>query len=239
LDIRRDVAQLSGRRELQQLRLVNLRQRRVADPSLGEQIPVAEEALADLDERLQQRRLDYQRLTLSAPAAGCVLPPSPRDEPLPDGQLRTWTGSPLDEQSRGAYLETGVLVCRIGDPRRLGAVLVVDQADIAFVRPSQRVSIQLDQLPGETFGGAVEEIAEIDLEDAPRELVSGGHLPAIEDEHAGRRPLNTCYLTRVSLDDHDRPLLLGACGRAKIHVAPRSLGSRIYRYLCRTFRFEL
>ena len=46
-------------------------------------IPVAEEALADLEKRLQQRSLDYERLTLTAPAAGVVLPPPPREEQQP------------------------------------------------------------------------------------------------------------------------------------------------------------
>jgi putative peptide zinc metalloprotease protein len=239
LDLRREIAELTGLRDLQRLRLANLKRRRVGDPSLGEQIPVAEEALADLEKRLQQRLLDSQRLTLSAPAAGTVLPPPQRNEQHGEGELRFWAGAPLDERNRGARLETGALVCLIGNPRQLEAVLVIDQADIEFVRAGQRARILLPQLPGRVLGGVVEEIAEIDLQAAPAALVCAGYLPALEDQRSVRRPLSTCYLARVLPDAHDHPLLIGACGRAKIRVAPRSIGWRIRRYLSRTFRFSL
>jgi putative peptide zinc metalloprotease protein len=239
LGIRKDVAELAALRDLQQLRLANLQLRRVRDPGVGEEIPVAREVLADLEKRLEQRRRDRQRLTLAAPAAGVVLPPPPREEPQGDGELRRWSGIPTEERNLGAYLEPGVLLCLIGDPRQLKAVLVVDQADVEFVRAGQPVRIRLEQLPGETLEGEIEEIAEIDLKAAPREIVSAGYLPTREDQHGVRRPLRTCYLARVSLDKHDHRLLIGACGRARIRVAPRSLGSRIRRYLCRTFRLEL
>ena len=49
----------------------------------------------------------------------------------------------------------------------------------------------------------------------------------------------TLYRARVSLDEHQRRLLIGARGQARVHVAPRSLGGRLYRYLSRTFSFSL
>jgi len=32
------------------------------------------------------------------------------------------------------YLDTGTLLCVVGDPARLEGILVVDQADVKFVR---------------------------------------------------------------------------------------------------------
>jgi hypothetical protein len=114
---------------------------------------------------------------------------------------------------------------------------VVDQSDLAFVTNGQRAQIQLAELPGEVLGGTVLEIARTGLEAVPRELALGCEVPARVDNNGLARPLDACYQVRVSLDDHQRPLLTGACGRGKILVAPQSLGRRLYRYLRGTFRF--
>jgi putative peptide zinc metalloprotease protein len=236
LEIKREIAELVGTRDLRQLHLTNLQGRRISDPSVGEQIPVAEEVLADVEKRLQQRQQDYERLVLKAPCAGTVLPAPWRERPSREVS-HTWLGNPLDERNRGAYLETGTLLCLIGNPTLLHATLVVDQADIALVKNGQRVRVQLDQLPGSYLEGTVTELAELDLKNAPRELLAAGLLPTREGPHGQRRPIHASYLARVVLEDVQHPLLMRASGRAKIYVAPQSLGFRIYRYLRRTVRF--
>jgi putative peptide zinc metalloprotease protein len=238
LNVQRELVELEGQRDRQRLHLQNLK-RRQADPQAAAQIPTAEQALADLEQRLQQRLADADRLTLTAPIDGVVMPPRPQLKQPTIGELPSWSGTPLDEANLGASLETGTMYCLIGDPARLEAVLVIDQADLEFVRQGQRVRVTLGQLPGETLWGTIEEISENDLKVAPRELAAAKQLPTVTDPNGIARPLSASYQARVVLDEHPHALLLSAPGSAKIHVAPQALGKRLYRYLSSTFRFEL
>ncbi len=240
LDLRMQVEKLTGQCKRQRLHVRNLEFRLSQDASVGPQIPAAKEALADLEGRQRELQRDAQRLTLTAPTAGTVLPP-PRLDPRPytPGQLQPWWGSPLDERNLACHLQTGTLFCLIGDPSRLHAIAVIDQSDLPFVQKGQRVRIQLDELPATVLGGRVEEIARTDLKIVPRELAVGGDLPVRPGQEGLMRPMETSYHARVSLDDHPDHLLVGACGRARILVDSQSLGRRLYRYLRRTFNFGL
>jgi len=138
-----------------------------------------------------------------------------------------------------SYLETGTLFCLVGDPAALEAYLVVEQADMKFVRKGQRVRMQLDELPGGVLEGTITEIAKTDLRVAPRELAAGNELPVAVDSEGVARPTETSYQARVSFDRALPGLLLGDRGRAKILVEPQSLWQRGRRYLEATFNFKL
>ena len=238
-DIRREVVTLTGQFELQKMRLANLQATRVSQPSAGQQVPVAEEALRDLEKRLEQRQLDERRLTIVAPTAGTVLPPPEQPPQAPRGQLPSWSGSPLDVRNRGAFLPTGTLLCVIGDPRRLEGLLVIDQSQVQLVRQGQRVRAQIEQRRGHILDGHIRELSEIRLDTLPRELLTSGQLPIRQDSQGTVRPLRTSYLARVDFDKPTAPLLPGAWGRAKIYIAPQTLASRLYRAFRSVVRFEL
>jgi len=246
LDVCVQVQELDNQYKELALRVNNLEQlkglddRSADDSSTSSQIPAAKKARDDVEKRLQERQRDQQRLILRAPAAGTVLPPPSLSPPRysPD-RLETWRGHPLQPRNVGCYLDTGTLFCLLGDPSRLGAVLVIDQADRNSVRTGQRVRIRLDEVPGEILLGTVTEIAKNDLKVVPRELAGGADLLTQTDQHGVTRPLETSYQVRVHLDDHDHRLLVGARGRAKILVDAQPLGQRFYRYLKRTFNFSL
>jgi putative peptide zinc metalloprotease protein len=239
LDEVKEIAQLTGLRDQQRLRVENLDRRRNNDPVAEQHLPAAKESLVDLEDRLAQRIKDRARLSLKSPIAGSVLPPRGQHTPTPPGELASWKGTPLDPANLGSFLETGTLFCLVGDPDQLEAVLVIDQADVEFVRTGQTVRLALDQAPGLILTGRVADIAKIDLKVAPPELVTGGELPTLTDESGVARPISASYQARVTLDEHSQRLLLGASGWAKINVAPLSLGQRVYRYVSRTFRFDL
>ncbi len=240
LDVRREIAELIGKRNQQRLRLDNLQVRLADDPAVAPQIPAAKEALSDIEEQLRERQRDAERLVLRAPASGTVLPPPRRPVPsYAPGRLASWQGSPLDETNAGVPLDTGTLFCLVGDPDRLEAFLVLDQGDVKFVRKGQRVRLKLDELPGKILRGTITEIAKTDLKVAPRELAAGKDLAVRVDEEGIPRPTETSYQARVALDEHDHPLRTGTGGRAKILADRQSLGRRLYRSLGRTFNFRL
>jgi hypothetical protein len=239
-EVIREIADLAGQREQQRLRLEHLRVRLLADPSVAPQIPSAEEALVDLDVRLRQRELDQQRLVLRSPAAGTVIaPPRPPDSAYQRGALVPWRGGLLEARNVGAHLDRGTLVCVVGAPGRLEAALVIDQADIEFVRPGQKVRMKLDALPGRVLDGTVVEVAKTDLKVAPRELAAHSDLPVRRDRAGTPRPAATSYHARVTLADCPPGLFPGARGQAKILVASQSLGARLFRTFSQVFRFSL
>jgi putative peptide zinc metalloprotease protein len=217
-----------------------LRLRLAADSSVASQIPPAEEALADTESRLRQRREDQQRLVLRSPIRGTILPPPARlDPPYADRRLNGWRGTPLDDRSAGAYLETGTLVCQVGNPAQLEATLLIGQADMRFVRPGQRVHLRIDELPGRLLGGKIEEIGQIELKTLPRELTVGNELAVHRDAEGQLRPAETTYQARVALDPHADPLMTSTRGRARVFVAPEPLLRRLWDLLGSTFNFKL
>ena len=163
-----------------------------------------------------------------APVAGTVLPPplTPRREEN-DEKLPAWSGTPLDRENLGALLEQGVLFCQVGDPKRLEAVLVVDQADRNLVREGQSVDIKLEGFPSTTLHSKITEIAESELKVTPQRLStkSGGELPTKTDPHTGvEKPMSTSYQARVPIDDPDGLIRLGLRGQARVYTDWLSLG---------------
>jgi putative peptide zinc metalloprotease protein len=243
-DLDLEIIRLRGQREILQAQLDSLRRRSAQQAPRGvrdaaSQIPTTEEALADVQQRWHRRLEEKQRLTLKAPATGVVLPP-PR-HPARQGaeELETWSGQPLEPLNRHAYLEAGTLLCLIGDPHSLEALLVVDQAEIEFVEAGQRVRIRLDQRPGKDLEGRITEVSRLDIESAPPELIATGRLP-IRALSGGREALvGVFYRVKVTLNDTGFELLPGAAGRARVDVGSLSLGRRLLRYLNSTFRFAM
>jgi putative peptide zinc metalloprotease protein len=236
IELRKEIADLTGSVEQQRTHLASLRTRLARDPSVSAQIPAATAALTDTEARLRQRKVDEKRLTIRSPATGTVIP-SPRRRPdrLSSGQLQVWQGSPLDPRNRGCHLETGTVVCQIGTPGEFDVILVIDQADVNFVHQGQLARIVFPQKPGKILNGTILEIAKTDLKIVPRELATGSDLLVCKDEKGVPRPQTTSYQARVRLDHSDDSLRVGARGRGKIVVDPRAIGRRIRDYIAQTF----
>jgi hypothetical protein len=121
------------------------------------------------------------------------------------------------------------------------ATLVVDQADIDFVRAGQKTRIQLDELPGHRLRGEVQSIAFDPIKVSPKGLSnkSGGELATKTDESGVERPMSTSYQANVPLLNDDGLLRIGLRGRAKIEAGYRTIAQRAWRYLTQTFHFRL
>ncbi len=244
IELEKEVAQLAAELAVQQRHAKTLARQQSRDLpgdvlGAGGQLPVVLEAIADLENRLQDRQAEQDRLTLRAPRDGTILPPRPIAASPPPGELEAWSGTPLQTRNRGATLATGTRVCWVGDPDHIVAQLVVDESAIAKVRPGQSVRIYVDELPGQFLNGTVAEIAQWDTNEPPPELVAKRLVP--ERPAAGEPPAlsATSYQVRADLQPHDAALPLRASGRAVIVVEPQTVARRGYEFLCRTFRIEL
>jgi putative peptide zinc metalloprotease protein len=243
LDVDVSIAELTGEREVLAAQLDGLRRVSYEDRRASAQIDPVTQALNGVKEQLDKRRLDKEKLTLVAPQPGTVLPPPLVQEQKGDGsQLPKWSGSPFDPDNLGATLEAGTKLCQIGDPRRLEARLVIDQTDFDFVRPGQRVEIMLAQSAEYVYISTIEQVGRDTVKSTPTHLSSlhGGQLATEMGPDGVPRPLNPVFDARVPLPDDELGLMrIGLVGQAKITTAPRTLGSRIWRYIARTFNFDL
>ena len=73
----------------------------------------------------------------------------------------------------------------------------------------------------------------------PSPSTSGGPVPAQTDPDGMVRPLTTMYQGVIQLDNSLGLLRNGLIGQARIKTKPRTLANRMYRYLSRTFNFDL
>lgn len=249
LDVELDVAKLEGERDQKEIQLRNLNSElyRPGDHKAALEIEPLQATLTAVKEQLADKLTDLNRLTLVSPVAGIVMPPPDEKRPTSDKQLASWTGTPLQDRNRSAFLQQGTFFCQIGDPQKMEAQLVVEQSDIEYVRMAFNkdvgpyVDLNLEELPLQNLHGNVTEVANEALTVVPRHLGNkeGGELATKTDEAGVERPQTTSYQVRVPIDDPDGLLRIGYKGRARIHTRPQTLGHRLIRLLAQTFNFRL
>ena len=244
IDLSLEVAKLEGSRREYESQQKSLMRQSFHDRRTAAQLAQVKEMLKTIGEQLEQKKHVQQQLRLAAPVAGTVLPPTvtPRRD-RGDDTLPTWSGTPLDRENLGAFLEKGVLFCQIGDPKKLKAVLVIDQADRSLIQEGQHVKIRLEGFPGKSpIRGEIAEVAESELKITPSRLATqhGGEVPTKTDPHTGlETPINTSYQARVSFDNHQGEYLLGLRGQARVSTRWISLGARLWRLITHTFNFKM
>ena len=191
----------------------------------------------------QKRQLDLDRLLVRAPASGFFLAAPKIDAPAAgDSNLNDWYGSPLDQQNLGAYLQESTFVGQVlGNIEQLEAVLAIDQSDIEFVKPSQRVELLIRQVPLKVFESETETISPSEMKSTPKSLSSkyGGDIVTTTNQSGDDVPQSTKYLVNVNLENPDGLILPGSSGKAKIRTGSQTVGQRIWRLFSHTFQFEL
>lgn len=224
-------------------RLAGLAQQRFHNPGAALELAQVQEALQALNQQIAQKQSDVERLVLTAPIAGTVLPPARR---RPSGhdkvELSDWSGLVLEDRNLGCSLAEGDLLCRIGHPGTLKAVLVIDQSDIELIRAGQTVEIQLDAFAGRLLRGTIGEISGCELVHSPGNLShkTGGQLTTRTDAAGRERPASTSYQARVfPLDGDTGPLRIGLRGQARVQTPRQTLAQRIATYLRQTLQFRL
>ena len=204
-----------------------MRRRQFSDSTAAMEIAAAEQSLRAAEQQLEQRRRDRDALQITAPVAGQVIPPPRRAVQDAVDELPLWQGTPLEVQNLGASLDAGVLLCYIGDPSKLEAVIDVDQSHIDFVANDQTVKFKLDALPGENYISHISQIARLERPRNPRER-----------EDPLSKVLDTKYQASATLDDSSGLIVPGSTGTARIRAGYQTVGQRLWRYLRHTFRFS-
>ncbi len=225
------------------LEVLQREQFQFANSSAALAVPALEKSLAASRKTLQQRHDDRERLTLSAPVAGTVLPPPyipRREDELATKELPKWSGTPLETSNLGAYLEPPTLYCQIGNPSQWEVNIVIEQDNIEFVSPGQPLRIMFDAIPGEVYESTIIEIGP-EMEFTSRQLSSkgGGDQMSKQDKSGLERPMTTSYQARAAIDDDSGLMVQGMRGTARISANWQPLGKRAWRWVMRTFNFHL
>jgi putative peptide zinc metalloprotease protein len=240
IDLELAVARLASTASAQQTWLASLRYERHLDPKAAAAAPYAEELLEATRSQLDERRRDLAQFQLTAPRSGVVLAPPRRQAMRDEPALSSWSGTPLDARNEGVFLAQGDVLCEIGDPRRLEAVLVVDQADVGLLRRGQSVQAVLDARPWRRLRGEIREIARQHLDITPESLSiqAGGGIASRIDDRGIERPISASYTVRIPLDGPAELLVPGMRGTAKIRTGSKTIASRAWRAVCRTFQMN-
>jgi putative peptide zinc metalloprotease protein len=137
-DMQLDLLDLKGRYEGAEQELQNLNKRRFYDTATIDQIQIAEEVRNSAKKQYEEKKKEIERLIIAVPenTTGTIIPPPSRHDKIstPHGKLRTWEGTPFDAKNEGALLMPTDLICQIGNPQDVEAVLIIDQAYIDLVK---------------------------------------------------------------------------------------------------------
>jgi putative peptide zinc metalloprotease protein len=241
-DLELQILQKKAEKIQAEKRLENLQRYSYQSPQFSAEIVEAKANLASIEEQLKELEVDKSKLTLTAPRSGTVMPPpwmKPREDP--EGALPSWSGTPLQPENVGCFLEKSTLFCLVGNQDEMEAILYVDQSDVGFVDIGQEVEVKVDELPHDVLRGTVEEISPDAVKVVPEHMStkSKGELATETDESGKEIPQSASFQVRVHLDDPDHVLRLALRGRAKVHCAPQTLATRLWRLLTDTFHFRL
>lgn len=239
-----ELEKLEGEQRLRQLRVDHLERLRGLDRQANDDLPTARAALADSKRRLDELRNDARRLTLAAPVDGVIIPAPRSSSSNPSqkwggGKLAVWSGSLLDKPNVGAYVEPGTLVCLIGDPTQLTAVMLVNDTDVKRLQAGQKARLRLEQLPGQVIEGEVIDVARHDVQNADNAVAGRADL---ESMYAGAVPseqAGAIYQARVRFDTRPESLIIGGRGEAKVAAERITLARLLLRYFAQTFRLPV
>lgn len=204
-----DVARQQGEFAVRQVRYEQLDAMRAWSDEMAEEIPTAHAAVQNAAAQLIQLEAKAEELIVRATTAGVVVaPPKVPTTEGDEGRLPVWSGSPLESRNLGCWVEPGTVLCTVGDPNQLEALVAIDQSDVAEVELGQAVRILLESSPVRVLQGEVVQVAR---RSAQRVAVD----PAVD---AGKY-----HLVQVRLHSQDASLLVGTRGTVKIEARRSTL----------------
>ena len=197
----------------------------------------------NLVNHFERRRQDYDKLEISAPISGFVLAPAYSEKTTnEDGRLPQWHGTPLESRNQGALLREGTVVCEIvPDVKKFEAVLAIDQSDLEFIQRDQDVEIWIKQNPLHLYQSKIDLISPVKMKAVPKCLSSRFGVPLVTTAgpNGQDQPQSSTFQVSVPFTDESGLVFSGSSGVAKIRAGKRTVGQRLWRLVCQTFRFEL
>jgi len=242
IDLAAQESKYRNERDAAKVRLEQL-ELQFTDPRKNATIATQRDMLEAAEGLLSQVQAKRSMLTVVSPVSGAIIvPPS---KPLPkaamaEDQLPGWSGNPFDPINLDAHFSEGDVLCVVGKPNQMEAVIIIDQSDIDLVKEGDEVEMMLDSAKLNSVTGKIARIAQSEMKESPENLASqaGGGLNTAQDASGKVRPISTSYQASVPLDQKHVPFRSSYRGVAKVHLEWRSLGWRFYRFCVKTFNFD-
>jgi putative peptide zinc metalloprotease protein len=192
--------------------------------------PAAVAALQSLRDQVQQAEEYVRSLEILAPCDGVFLPGPSTAPPADATTLAGWSGSPSDEENRGAWLSEGTLLGTVAAKERWLAIGLLPQGSAARVSAGNKVAVRSVAL-APTLRGEVVDVARMVEMELPPELAT---LTADPQTRAAAAH----YLVKVSLGTAPVGFRSGQTCRAHIRVAAETLWAKLQRNLAATLRAD-
>ena len=155
-----------------------------------------------------------------------------------DGQV---IGLPHKE-TVGQWIKPGKPFCEIGDPHRLEAHLIVDQADINLISADRVAWLKIYGRAETTYKSRVSEIAKRNSDEIPTELsnMAQGEVASKPDPKTGvAKPLTAVYEVIIPIDNPELKLEPGLRGFAKIDGGTYTIAWWLKRWWNKLFNFQI
>jgi putative peptide zinc metalloprotease protein len=178
------------------------------------------EALLKMHKKLKERQ---EQLILRAPRPGVVM-------------------NLVTKENVGKLLEKDNLICDVGNPKALRAMLLIQNTEYKLVKEKAEAVIHVHGHVGHTYLGSVYSVAASEAREIPPQLSSkgGGDVATHTDPQTNQElPQTQHYLVSVKFNELDDTVQPGLVARVKIRTQPRTLAWRFMRYLETTFNFGL
>lgn len=239
-DLELTIARAEGELAVEQTRVRSLASQRNSTAASASGLPAARKAVEHAESRLATLRQRREQLTIRSPVDGTILPPP--NVPVRSRKLRmagSWFGYAMDSVNQDVWIAEQTLLCRIGQPAELRAMLLVDQSEVEFINPDVQATLRFSSQPGDPLAGQVTTINASPELAVDRELILN-KMVAVRDS-VSQAPLVSLYGVQVQLRT---PLPAGlpplySTGMARIECQRMSLAERGWRLLCHTFAFQL
>ncbi|HET6422324.1 MAG TPA: HlyD family efflux transporter periplasmic adaptor subunit, partial [Planctomycetaceae bacterium] len=205
---------------------------------------VSRESLASVEREIAEIDADLKQLVITAPCAGTVVAPA-RTRPQKIEQTRLhlekWSGTPLDPDNVGSFLQQRTHLLDIAPGAQKQAVIYLDQADLGDVRPSMELHLKFDEHPDETYSGSIREISSAQFEEVPANLSTkhGGQLATVTGADGRERVQDALYKIEVDLPQEFPQLQSELRGEARFVITNRTIARWVWRAFQRTFNFQL
>ena len=160
IDLHIQLLQRKSEYELALNRYGILEDQQYFDPQAKAQLDTQAQIVLSKEELVKKAQDRIDMLNVKSKAAGVILPPPTKPvakQAEADEQLPTWSGNPFDAKNQEAYFSQSDLLCLVGEPTRMEAVLVVDQHDVDLVKVGDEADIKIDSARLETFSGKIRE----------------------------------------------------------------------------------
>lgn len=157
----------------------------------------------------------------------------------------TRTGVVMGLRSReevGKWLNGGSELCRVGNPRSLRAVFLVEPGDRQLIHGGSQARLRVHGFGARSWLGSVTDVAQAETGHMPQQLSSkvGGDVATQHDAASElEKPVAPHYLVAVQFSGADPAIHPGVLGRVRVDVGSQTLWWRLRRYLATTFNLGL